>query len=63
MGLGQGGVDRKVGRRTGIGLHVDAPLFGVESVRLEGTLLCQYLNLVDELVAAVVPIAKTKLSY
>ena len=50
----QGGVDREVGRRARVGLHVDAPRGGVEAKRLERARLAQQLDAVDVLVAAVV---------
>ena len=55
VGLDDSGVDGKVGGRSGVGLDVDAPLLGVESEGREGALLGEGLQLVDELVAAVVP--------
>ena len=53
-------VDREVGRGAGQGLHVDAPLGGVEPEHLEGALLRQRLHLVDELVAPVVAVELTR---
>ena len=50
----QGGVDGEVGGRAGVGLDIDAPLLGVEAVRLEGALLAKGLDLIDDLVTAVV---------
>ena len=40
---------------TGVGLHVDPPFGGVKVEGLEGALLAEDLELVDVLVAAVVP--------
>ena len=47
-------VDGHVGGGSGVGLDVDAPHLGVELVDLEGTLLAEALDLVDNLVTAVV---------
>ena len=41
-----------------VGLHVDAPLVRVESVGRERPLLAEPLEVVDVLVAAVVPLAR-----
>lgn len=38
-------------------LHIDPPLLRAQAERLEGTLLAQYLCLVDELIAAIVACA------
>ena len=57
----EGGVDGEVGGRSGVGLDVDAPLLGVEAVGLEGTGLTERLDLVDDLVAAVVAGARQTL--
>jgi hypothetical protein len=48
-------LSKKATSVPGIGLNVDAPLIMVESEGLEGTLLSQNLDLVDDLVATVVP--------
>lgn len=50
----QSSVDGKVGRRTGVRLHIDAPFLGIQSVSLQGTLLAKCLDLVDNLIASVV---------
>lgn len=55
--LEHGGVGGEVGRRTRVGLDVDAPSGGIEMEGLEGAGTAQVLNLVDELVAAVVAVA------
>ena len=44
----------KVGGRSRVRLDIDAPLFGVQSVGLEGTLLAHDLDLVDNLITSVV---------
>ena len=49
-------VHSEVGRRAGVGLHVHAPLLGVQVVRGQSALLAQLLDLVDELVTAVVTV-------
>lgn len=54
MGLAEGGVHGKVTGRTRVRLDVAAPVGGGETVRVQGTLLAEQLDLVDELVAAVV---------
>ena len=46
--------DGKVSRAAREGLHIARPLFRVEIVGLERSLLRQSLNLIDKLVAAVV---------
>ena len=48
-------VDLEVGGATAQGLDVDTPLRAVEVEGLEGTLLAQDLDLVNVLVAAIVP--------
>jgi len=50
----QRGVDREVGRRARVGLHVDAPGRRVEVERSQGALLAEELEAVDVLVASVV---------
>lgn len=55
-------VDGKVGRRARVGLHVDAPLRVVEVERRERALLAEQLDLVDDLVAAIVPRARLALA-
>eukprot|EP00754_Rhynchopus_humris_P025725 Rhum_TRINITY_DN14962_c0_g1::Rhum_TRINITY_DN14962_c0_g1_i1::g.130528::m.130528 len=50
-------VHAEVGRRARVRLHVHAPLAVVRLEHLQATLLRQLLDLVDELVAAVVPVA------
>ena len=57
MGLQQRRVDRKVRRGSRVWLHVDSPCLGVESVGRQGTLDAQILDLIDELIAAVVALA------
>mmetsp|Transcript_22108 Transcript_22108/g.63389 ORF Transcript_22108/g.63389 Transcript_22108/m.63389 type:complete len:484 (+) Transcript_22108:1945-3396(+) len=57
MGPKQSRVDGEVGRRAGVRLHIDAPLLRVEAVRLEGARLAQGLDLIDDVIAAVVPSA------
>ena len=52
--LHQGRVHSKVGRRAAVRLHIDAPGGRVQPVELEGARLRQPLQLIDELVAAVV---------
>ena len=50
-------VDGEVGRRAGVRLDVDAPLLRIEPVRLESARLAQSFDLIDDVVAAVVPSA------
>jgi hypothetical protein len=47
-------VNSKVGWGTRVRLHIDAPLFWVESVSLKGTLLAKNLNLVNDFITSVV---------
>mmetsp|Transcript_2761 Transcript_2761/g.3927 ORF Transcript_2761/g.3927 Transcript_2761/m.3927 type:complete len:518 (+) Transcript_2761:1199-2752(+) len=47
-------VHGKVGRAAGIGLHVYAPLLLVKTEGIQGALLAEVFNLVDDFVAAVV---------
>lgn len=54
VGLQQARVDGEVGGRAREGLHVDAPLSGVELEGFERTLLAEVLALVYELVAGIV---------
>ena len=49
-----GGEHGEVGGAAGIRLHIDAPLLRVQAVHLQGALLDQALDLVDQLVAAIV---------
>mmetsp|Transcript_3675 Transcript_3675/g.11435 ORF Transcript_3675/g.11435 Transcript_3675/m.11435 type:complete len:539 (-) Transcript_3675:171-1787(-) len=56
--LEQRRVHGKVGRAARIGLHVDAPLLRVDVEYLERALHAEQLHLVDELVAAVVAVAR-----
>jgi hypothetical protein len=58
VGLEHGRVGGEVGRRTGVGLHIDAPAGGVEVEGLEGARPAKVLDLVNELVASVVPVAR-----
>ncbi|EJK64467.1 hypothetical protein THAOC_14793 [Thalassiosira oceanica] len=51
----QGRVDREVGGRPRVGLDVHPPLLRIETVRLERPRLAELLDLVDDLVPAVVP--------
>jgi hypothetical protein len=44
-------------RITGIRLHVDSPLLGIETKDLESALLAQGLNLVNHLVSSVIALA------
>eukprot|EP00401_Gymnodinium_catenatum_P034601 CAMPEP_0117486082 /NCGR_PEP_ID=MMETSP0784-20121206/15295_1 /TAXON_ID=39447 /ORGANISM="" /LENGTH=71 /DNA_ID=CAMNT_0005280685 /DNA_START=190 /DNA_END=405 /DNA_ORIENTATION=- len=53
--------DLEIGRGTAQGLHVHAPLLGVESARLESALHAELLGLVYKLVAAVVARARVAL--
>lgn len=50
-------VHGEVGGRTRVGLDIDTPLGFIATVGLEGTLLAEKLDLVDELVATVVSVA------
>mmetsp|Transcript_58697 Transcript_58697/g.139771 ORF Transcript_58697/g.139771 Transcript_58697/m.139771 type:complete len:372 (-) Transcript_58697:293-1408(-) len=50
----QGRVHRKVGRATGVGLHVHAPLLLIQAERLQRTLLAKVLHLVNNLIATVI---------
>jgi hypothetical protein len=61
VGLEHGRVGSEVGRRAGVGLHIDAPLGGVDVEGLEGARPAKVLDLVDELVASVVPVARQAL--
>jgi len=54
----QRGVDGKVGGRARVGLHVDAPLGLVQTEGGERAVAAQVLDLVDDLVAAVVARAR-----
>ncbi len=54
MRLQQRSVNREVGWRSGIRLHVNAPFGSIQTKRLERSFLAQILDLVDELVPAVV---------
>merc|ERR1719364_680361 len=51
-------VHGEVRRRAGVGLHVDAPLVRGQSVRLERAALAEVLDLVDDLVASVITLAR-----
>ena len=53
--------DGKVSRAAREGLHIARPLFRVEIVGLERSLLRQALNLIDKLVATVVASARVTL--
>lgn len=57
VGLEHGRVRREVGRAARVGLHIDAPPGGVQSVCLEGAAAAEVLDLVDVLVAAIVAVA------
>mmetsp|Transcript_49006 Transcript_49006/g.111658 ORF Transcript_49006/g.111658 Transcript_49006/m.111658 type:complete len:258 (-) Transcript_49006:881-1654(-) len=50
----EGRIDRKVGGAPGVRLHIDAPLLLIKAESLEGTVLAEVLDLVDDLVATVV---------
>ena len=50
----EGRVDGKVGRRSGVGLYIDAPLVRVEPVGLQGTSLAESFNLIYDFVTSVV---------
>jgi hypothetical protein len=54
MWLEQRSVDSKVSRRARVGLHIDSPLCWVAAVGLQSSVAAQVLNLVYNLVAAVV---------
>mmetsp|Transcript_21723 Transcript_21723/g.40545 ORF Transcript_21723/g.40545 Transcript_21723/m.40545 type:complete len:300 (-) Transcript_21723:60-959(-) len=47
-------VDSKVGRRSRIRLDIDAPLFRVQVIGLQGTLLAKFFDLIDDFVTSVV---------
>jgi len=55
MGTADAGVDGQIGRGSGIGLHIHAPLVLVQVEQLATPLLGEQLHAVDELVATVVP--------
>lgn len=55
VGLQQGIVDGEVGGGAGVRLDVDAPLFGIKAEGFQGPILGQALELVNVLVATVVP--------
>jgi hypothetical protein len=57
MGGHDGLVDLEVGRAAAQALNVDTPLSAVEVEGFEGTLLAEKLDLVNVLVAAIVPSA------
>ena len=54
----QGRVNREIGRAARQRLHIHAPFFLVQSIGLQGALLCQYLNLINDLVATIVSDAR-----
>mmetsp|Transcript_60871 Transcript_60871/g.98573 ORF Transcript_60871/g.98573 Transcript_60871/m.98573 type:complete len:323 (+) Transcript_60871:181-1149(+) len=54
MRLQQGSVNGKVGRTAGVRLHVDTPFLVVQAKGLQRAGLAEVLDLVDDLVAAVV---------
>ena len=54
VGVEESSVDGEVGRGSRVWLDVDTPLFGVQAVGLEGTLLAHDLDLVNNLVTSVV---------
>ena len=51
----EGGVHGEVGGRAGVRLHVDAPVVGRQAKGLERAVAAEVLELVDHLVATVVP--------
>lgn len=55
VGRHQSLVDLQVGRASAQSLHINTPLRVVEVESLEGTLLAEELDLVDVLIATVVP--------
>lgn len=50
----EGGVHGEVGGGSRVGLDVHAPLFRIQTVRLEGAFLAELLDLIDDFVSAVV---------
>lgn len=56
MRLAETRIDSQVGRGSRIRLHIDAPFLGIEPVSLQGTLLTQNLNLIDELIPTIVSV-------
>lgn len=52
--LDQGSQGSKVGGRATVGLHVDAPLLGIQTERGQGTGAAELLELIDELVTTIV---------
>merc|ERR1719265_1830229 len=54
--LEERGVHSEVGRGAGVRLHVHVPLLVTQTERLQSALLTEQLDLVDHLVAAVVPL-------
>ena len=54
-------VDCKVGWRPTVRLHIDPPLLWVQSVGLQSSLLAQYLHLVNNLSATIVPLTRVAL--
>lgn len=57
VGLEDGGVGGEICGGAGVGLDIDAPGLGVDVEGLEGSGAAEVLDLVDELVAAVVAVA------
>lgn len=58
MGLQQRGVGSEVSRAAGVGLDIDAPLGRIQMEGLERTGAAEVLDLIDELVTAVVAVAR-----
>ena len=54
MGSEKTSVHGKVGRGTRVRLDINTPLIRIQAVRLEGTLLAKFFNLVDNLVTTIV---------
>mmetsp|Transcript_35060 Transcript_35060/g.74781 ORF Transcript_35060/g.74781 Transcript_35060/m.74781 type:complete len:299 (-) Transcript_35060:161-1057(-) len=51
----KGGVHSEVGGTAGVGLDVNPPLLRIQSIRLEGALLAELLDLVNDFVSTIVP--------
>lgn len=60
--LNERGINGEVGRRSRVGLDIHAPLLRVQLVRLQCAVLCENLDLIDELITAIIP-KKIKLRF
>lgn len=57
VGFEQSSIGGEIGRATGVGLDVDAPLGGIEAVGSEGARAAKILDGIDVLVPAVVAVS------